>query len=206
MRLLRPQAGIRQHREDRCVPLADRGPHPLDRDRSKRPRLRASGHRRLPHQADGVVGDAAALGRALQDSAEEDDALAPRLGPDVRSDQIGLEPGDDLWADPGEWDRTEPWGDVAVVEAAVDGARLGREMAGMDVSPRARHVLVQRLASRDEAHVAEPQSPPDLGVERLGVALAADRAAPVAPGLAPPDAPDHLTAVPDHSLDAHRRE
>jgi hypothetical protein len=65
--------------------------------------------------------------------------------------------------------------------------------------------LGERHAARiHQAELPQPTQPADLGVERIGVSLAAERLGAVpAMFVAPADAPDLGAVTPSHLLNAH---
>ena len=97
-RLLRPQAGVREHDEQRRIAqpafLEHPRPHHLDQRRRDRLDRRPVRLGRLARELDRVGRDAAPLDRALQHALEHRHRLADRLDPDAVGFELGAEARD----------------------------------------------------------------------------------------------------------------
>jgi hypothetical protein len=158
-RLVRPQAGVAEHHEQRRVAqpsLTDQlGPHDLDQRRRDRLNCRPVGFGRLARELDGVAGHAAPLDRLLQDALSHGHRLADRIDADAGRLELGAKARDRLWREIAQRQLPESRERVPVPQLRVDPERRAFEVrAGVDDEPPfldelgAREVAKRALGAR----------------------------------------------------------
>jgi hypothetical protein len=104
-----------------------------------------------------------------------------------------------------EFDAADVRQDVPVPQRLVRPQSLRLEVrSGVGDEPRLPELGQRYPAGIHDPELPQPPQSTNLGVERLGVALAAERLGAVpAVFVAPPDAPDLGPIAPSHLLDTH---
>jgi hypothetical protein len=135
-RLLRAQAGVRQHGHHGGSAGVQGAAHGLDGGRGERPDL---GPRRTvdsAHEPLWVRRDPPGLERALQDAAEQRQRLAHRVRQRTGGEAVGLPAADDLRGELAQLVAAEPGPHVAVVQLRVEPLGAGDERRDVDGRPR----------------------------------------------------------------------
>jgi hypothetical protein len=177
-RLAGPQPGVRQDRHERRIPDAPAAeqhePDRLDalgRERHDRARSRRN---RLAHNRGGVRREPPPLAGALRDALKQYQRLADRC----RAHAVGLElepePVDHVRRQLAQRDRAQPRKHVCVPDrgVALEG-RLGEVRLSVEPPPLLAEIGERLLAGVELRELAGALATRDLGVEGLGVALAA---------------------------------
>jgi hypothetical protein len=181
-------------------PLADR------LDGVGRERLDGAGtsRGRLADGTSGVRGEAVPLAGALEHALEQRHRLADRRSPYALGFELEAESRDDRGRDLAQPQGPEPRQHVRVPEDRVDLQRArGQVRLSVELPPLLAELGERLLAGVERRQLAGPSLAAQLGVEGLGVALAAEDLGAVLARLAPAHAPDDTAVLSFDPLDAH---
>ncbi|HEY5142083.1 MAG TPA: hypothetical protein VII98_01160 [Solirubrobacteraceae bacterium] len=208
-RLAGSQAGVGEHRDQRCVtepPVSqDHCTDRLDHGRRQRSDGAAPAGLRLAHAGRRVGRNPAPLDRASQDPVQQRQRLGDRDPADAVGLQIQTEPAHGLGSDVAQLRGAQARQDVRVQQPRVQLEGLRREVGvGVQLPPFACERGQRLLAGVQASELARALHAPDFGVECLRVALAPEDLGAVAALLvAPAHAPDDVAGLALNAFHAH---
>src|SRR5579884_826886 len=190
-RLVRPQPGIREHRDESRVTgpftLQQLATKTLDRERRQRADRPRTSLRRLRHVLRRIVRDPAPLDCALQNPLQHRERLPDRLPPRLLGFQLKSERLNALRRQPAYLKVAKLGDDEPVAKTGVHLERLGREVRlGVKLPPLANEGLERLLAGVERGKFAPTLRQLDRRLPSLGVALAGKRSRPKRTSLVSP--------------------